>query len=69
MNERPSLHCEPAYENSYLVARDLHQRIGELLRQLPAINEGRAMHWRHVGDLATINHQLASIIALLEGRN
>jgi len=67
---RPRLHAEPAYENAHLVAQDLHQRIGELLQDLPAPgNDEHPIDWGHVGDLAEINTRLSAIVALLEGRN
>ena len=59
--------AEPAYENAHLVARDLLDRIGELLADLPA--PGRDDHpidWGHVGDLAHVNALLAQAVAFLD---
>ena len=38
-NAKPKLNAEAAYENAHLVARDLVDRIGELLMDMPATDE------------------------------
>jgi hypothetical protein len=64
---KPRLQAEPAYENSHLVARDLLERIGELLTDLPAPGGQLAIDWPLVGMLAGVNERLASVVAMLDG--
>lgn len=65
---KPKLNAEAAYENAHLVARDLMQRIGELLADLPAPhNEEYAVHWGHVGSLNEVNSRLSAVAAFLDG--
>lgn len=67
-NNKPKLTAEAAYENAYLVAQDLVQRVGELLFDLPAPgNDEHPINWGHVGDINEINSRLSSIVAFLEG--
>jgi hypothetical protein len=64
---KPKLQAEAAYENAHLVARDLLDRIGELLQDMPAPgDEEHPIHWAHVGDITEINSRLASVVAFIE---
>ena len=63
---KPKLLAEPAYENAHLVARDLLERLGDLLADLPAPGAERPIHWGHVGDVAHVNALLAEAIAFLD---
>ena len=60
---KPKLLAEPAYENAHLVARDLLERLGDLLADLPAPGAERPIHW---GDVAHVNALLAEAIAFLD---
>lgn len=64
--KKPKLLAEPAYENAHLVARDLAERIGELLDDRPAPGTDQPIDWGHVGDLAHVNGLLAQAVAFLE---
>jgi hypothetical protein len=65
-NKKPKLNAEAAYENAHLVTRDLLQRIGELLADMPAPGDERQpIHWGHVGDVNEVNRRLSQIIAFL----
>ena len=67
---KPKLNAEAAYENAHLVARDLVDRIGELLMDMPAPgNDAHPIHWGHVGDLQRYAGLLRQItdIAFKEG--
>jgi len=67
-NNKPKLNAEAAYENGHLMARDLVERIGELLYDLPALGvEERPINWCDVGSITEINRRLASVVAFLEG--
>ena len=63
------LKAEAAYENAHLVAKDLVQRIGELLFDLPAGWRAGTTprHWGHVGNINEVNSRLSAVIAFLEG--
>jgi hypothetical protein len=64
---KPKLHAEAAYENAHLVARDLLERIDELLHEMPAPGDDEhPVHWAHVGDVTEVNSRLASLVAFLE---
>ena len=63
--KKPKLLAEPAYENGHLVARDLAERLGELLADRPAPGGEWPIHWGHVGDVAHVNALLAQAIAFL----
>jgi hypothetical protein len=66
-NKKPKLNAEAAYENAHLVTRDLLQRIGELLADMPAPGDERQpIHWGHVGDVNEVNRRLAAVVAFLE---
>lgn len=64
---KPRLHAEPAYENTHLVARDLLERIDELLSDLPQPGGSVKINWAMVTAMADVNHRLASIVETLEG--
>lgn len=65
-NPKPRLNAEAAYENAHLVARDLLERIGELLQDMPAPgNDEHPIHWGHVGDINHVNAMLLEVITFL----
>ena len=64
---KPRLEAEPAYENAHLVARDLLQRIEELLCDLPAPGGEITISWPLVAAMVEVNQHLASIVAMLDG--
>ena len=66
---KPRLEAEPAYENAHLIARDLLQRIEELLSDLPAPGGQVRISWPLVGTMMEVNQRLASIVAILDGPN
>lgn len=57
--------ADAAYENSHLVARDLLDRVGELLEEMPAPNGERPVHWGHVGDVNHVNALLLQVVQFL----
>ena len=64
---KPKLHAEPAYENAHLVARDLLERIAEMLTDMPAPGvEGHPINWANVGDITHVNTMLSEVVAFLE---
>lgn len=63
-NPKPRLNAEAAYENAHLVARDLLERIGELLQDQPAPSENT--HWGHVGDITHVNELLSQVVNFLD---
>lgn len=64
---KPNLQAEAAYENAHLVARDLIERVGELLQDMPAPGvEEHPIHWGHVGDICEVTSRLASVVTFLE---
>lgn len=66
-NAKPKLNAEAAYENAHLVARDLVDRIGELLMDMPAPGvEGHPIHWGHVGDINHVNTLLLEVVTFLD---
>jgi hypothetical protein len=65
-NKRPKLNAEAAYENGHLMARDLLERIGELLIDMPAPGDDEhPINWCDVGSITEVNSRLNSIIAFL----
>ncbi len=63
---KPKLAAEAAYENSHLVARDLLDRIQELLHEMPAPgNDDQPIHWGHVGDIHHVNYLLLQVEVFL----
>ena len=67
---KPKLLAEPAYENAHLVARDLLDRIGDLLHDMPAPGvEEHPIDWGQVGNMTHVNELLSQIVAFLEGRD
>ncbi len=67
MIAKQRLEAEAAYENAHLVARDLLQRIDELLHDLPAPgNDEHPIRWTHVGEITHVAAQLAGIVEFLE---
>lgn len=64
---KPKLSAEAAYENSHLVARDLLDRISELLQDMPAPGQDEhPIHWSHVGDINHINALLLQAVTFLD---
>ena len=64
---KPRLLAEPAYENAHLVARDLLERIGELLQDMPAPGcDEFPIHWGHVGDISHVNELLSQVVGFLD---
>lgn len=59
--------AEAAYENSHLVARDLLDRVTELLQNMPAPdgNGEQRIHWGHVGDVNHVNALLLQVVQFL----
>ena len=67
-NKRPKLNAEAAYENAHLVARDLVERIGELLYDMPAPGvEEHPINWCDVGSITEVNSRLSAVIAFMTG--
>ena len=65
-NKKPRLEAEPAYENAHLVARDLLERIGELLIDMPAPGDDEhPIHWGHVADISHANDLLSQVVRFL----
>lgn len=62
---KPKLTADAAYENAHLVARDLLDRIEELLNDCPA-PDTEGLNWGHVGDITEINHRLSTIVRFLD---
>lgn len=54
-----------AYENAHLVARDMIERVLEMLELLPSPDSGR-ISWGHVGSLNHVNSQLSGAVEHLE---
>lgn len=66
-SNKPKLNAEAAYENAHLVARDLLERIGELLQDMPAPgNDNHPIHWGHVGDISHVNELLSRVVRHLD---
>ena len=64
--KKPRLQAEAAYENAHLVTRDLLERIGELLTDMPAPgNEEHPIDWGHVGDINHVNELLSEVVRFL----
>lgn len=62
------LQAEPAYENAHLVARDLLDRIGELLTDMPAPGDAEnKIDWGHVGSISHVNELLSQVVCFLTG--
>ena len=65
--KKPRLEAEPAYEHAHLVARDLLERIEELLQDMPAPGvEEHPINWGHVGEINEVNQRLSSVVAFLD---
>jgi len=65
---KPQLTAEAAYENAHLVAKDLVERINELLFDMPApYEDDHKINWAHVGSLNEVNNRLSAIVAFLDG--
>lgn len=63
---KPKLNADAAYENGHLIARDLLERIGEMLQDMPAPdNEHRPINWSNVGDISHVNHLLSQVVEFL----
>jgi 4'-phosphopantetheinyl transferase EntD len=60
------LQAEPAYENAHLVARDLLDRIGELLTDMPAPGDDEhPIDWGHVGSINHVNDLLSQVVRFI----
>ncbi len=65
---KPKLQAEAAYENGHLIARDLLERIDELLQDMQAPGDDEhPIHWGHVGDISHVNELLSQVVAFLGG--
>jgi 4'-phosphopantetheinyl transferase EntD len=65
---KPRLEAEPAYENAHMVARDLLERIGELLTDMPAPGDDEhPIDWGHVGSINHVNDLLSQVVCFLTG--
>ena len=63
---KPRMNADAAYENAHLVARDLLERIGELLIDMPAPGDDEhPINWSHVGSITEVNSRLNSVVAFL----
>ncbi len=63
---KPRIEAEPAYENAHLVARDLLDRIGELLTDMPAPGDDEhPIDWGHVGSISHVNHLLSQVVRFM----
>lgn len=68
-NQKTQLQAEPTYEMGHGMARDLLERIGELLQDMPAPgNDDQPIHWGHVGDISHVNSLLVQAVHFLERR-
>ena len=65
MATKPRIEAEPAYETAHLIARDLLERIGELLTDMPAPDGDFQINWAHVGTVNHVNAKLSEIITHL----
>lgn len=64
---KPKLTAEAAYENSHLFARDLLDRIADLLQDMPAPgDDDHPIHWGHIGDINHVNALLLQVAAFLD---
>ncbi len=63
----PKRTAEDAYVAAHLLARDLVERIGDLLQDLPAPgDDDHPIHWGHVGDVNHVNALLLEVAAFLD---
>ena len=62
---KPKLTAGPAYENAHLVARDLLDRLRELLDEMPKPDD-RQLTWKSVGNINRFNQQLSELIASVD---
>jgi hypothetical protein len=66
--KKPRLQAEPAYEDGHRIARDLLERITELLQDMPAPGDDEhPIDWTHVGSINEVNRRLSSVVAFLDG--
>jgi hypothetical protein len=66
-HKKPDLQADAAYENAHLVARDLLERIRELLSDMPAPgNDEHPIDWADVEDINEVNHRLWLVISYLK---
>jgi hypothetical protein len=63
---KPKLKADSTYEHAHLVARDLLQRIGELLTERPAPDTD-GIDWAAVGDIVHVNKLLSNVVGFLDG--
>ena len=65
--KKPKLEADAAYEHAHMVARDLLERIEELLQDMPAPGvEEHPINWGHVGEINEVNQRLSSVVAFLD---
>lgn len=58
--------AEDAYITAHQTARELVERIGELLQDMPAPgDDDRPIHWGHVGDINHVNEKLLEVVVFL----
>ena len=62
------INANSAYEHSHLVARDLMDKVSELLSDmLPPDNDVREINWEDVGTVNEVNSKLIELIEFLGG--
>jgi hypothetical protein len=65
---KPQLEADFAYENAHTVAKELVERINELLFDMPApYEDDHKINWSHVGSINEVNKRLSDIVAFLDG--
>lgn len=70
MNDPKTRTAEDAYITAHQMARDLVERIGELLQDMPAPgNDAHPIHWGHVGDINHVNEKLLEVMTFLDRGN
>ena len=62
---KPKLTAGPAYENTHLVARDLLDRLRELLDEMPKPDD-RQLTWKSVGHMNRFNQELSQLLASVD---
>lgn len=63
----PKRTAEDAYVTAHLLARDLVERIGDRLQDMPAPGiDGHPIHWGYVGDVNHVNALLLEVVAFLD---
>lgn len=66
--KKTNLQAEAAYEVAHHSARDLLERIEELLFDMPAPGDDEhPINWSHVGTVNHVNQLLRQVVAFLDG--